>query len=27
LSDQRTYAADGSRNPIAPRADKLHQRL
>ncbi len=25
--DQATYAADGSRNPIAPRAGKLLQRL
>lgn len=27
LGDQTTYAADGSRNPIAPRAGKLLQRL
>ncbi|MGI9395451.1 MAG: hypothetical protein ACR2OY_12445 [Boseongicola sp.] len=27
LGDQTTYAADGSRNPIARRAQKLHQRL
>ncbi len=27
LRDQTTYAADGSRNPIAPRTSKLLQRL
>ncbi len=27
LSDQTTYAADGTRNPISPRAGKLLQRL